>query len=280
MSDHPRMRGEDEHLQHAGATPRGSPPHARGRPGRYRAGGGRAGITPACAGKTLSRVTSRTISRDHPRMRGEDPTCRLCCVSMGGSPPHARGRPRPCPNLLRSRRITPACAGKTNEVNVTRAASGDHPRMRGEDLLTVAIAGQTAGSPPHARGRLDFPGDVDVAAGITPACAGKTFAEPLGDGAHEDHPRMRGEDGSSEGLEDGRAGSPPHARGRLFGPVLTYFLPSDHPRMRGEDRFPQEFEVKTSGSPPHARGRPILPCISDQNNRITPACAGKTRTGF
>ena len=73
----------------------GSPPHARGRPHRsgQRLDGGR--LTPACAGKTSYLHAQSKMSAAHPRMRGEDvPEVRVS-GDFGGSPPHARGRPRP-----------------------------------------------------------------------------------------------------------------------------------------------------------------------------------------
>ena len=70
--DHPRMRGEDVSWVSRPEIDSGSPPHARGRriapaitPPSLR-------ITPACAGKTPQRDDPRTVSPDHPRMRGED----------------------------------------------------------------------------------------------------------------------------------------------------------------------------------------------------------------
>ena len=66
------MRGEDRLKRPRQRWRGGSPPHARGRPVAimlYRRAGG---ITPACAGKTLCWKRTFRITRDHPRMRGED----------------------------------------------------------------------------------------------------------------------------------------------------------------------------------------------------------------
>ena len=107
---------------------------------------------------------------------------------------------------------------------------------------------------------------------------------------------MRGEDdvgGQTWGVD---GGSPPHARGRLFQPrfppLAQRITPAcagktarmyvhcrrraDHPRMRGEDFLPEGGDRPGLGSPPHARGRPAgYPGVTVQQ-RITPACAGKT----
>ena len=111
--DHPRMRGEDRSLRGLLETPRGSPPHARGRPGMISATINTMRITPACAGKTGSQRPGRRAFRDHPRMRGEDVERPLAAPNADGSPPHARGRQLPEVRVALVVRITPACAGKT-----------------------------------------------------------------------------------------------------------------------------------------------------------------------
>ena len=91
-------------------------------------------------------------------------------------------------------RITPACAGKTWVSSRAWEIFPDHPRMRGEDELSVYAEGGWLGSPPHARGRLAGLRGHDRKVRITPACAGKTRRGPGGPRGLSDHPRMRGED--------------------------------------------------------------------------------------
>ena len=176
---------------------------------------------------------------------------------------------------MKTRRITPACAGKTRSFKIVRVELPDHPRMRGEDKKVTKEGFQISGSPPHARGRpaLLFRRFPDF--GITPACAGKTQSAPSARSATPDHPRMRGEDRGSMRAGLSVQGSPPHARGRLrplrrtglsrgitpacAGKTDTDFnfdvTDSDHPRMRGEDLDGLGPEWRYGGSPPHARGR-------------------------
>ena len=88
--------------------------------------------------------------------------------------------------------------------------------MRGEDVSNDSSAARSAGSPPHARGRLIVVRIRRMGRRITPACAGKTsycHHETL---LNEDHPRMRGEDDSPSAFWLDADGSPPHARGRPF----------------------------------------------------------------
>ena len=95
---------------------------------------------------------------------------------------------------LETKRITPACAGKTIDVNALNLRHPDHPRMRGEDTTTLRGFAVQRGSPPHARGRLPDVLQRQDGSGITPACAGKTCRRRLRRRRQEDHPRMRGED--------------------------------------------------------------------------------------
>ena len=87
-------------------------------------------------------------------MRGEDNLPAGEAGKVNGSPPHARGRLGAYDHGLASRRITPACAGKTGGGVLGWLVWGDHPRMRGEDV------------------RLQL--KLDGRQRITPACAGKT----------------------------------------------------------------------------------------------------------
>ena len=174
--DHPRMRGEDQVDIEQAADELGSPPHARGRRCGNTVNSGIGGITPACAGKTRRLSAIRLGIPDHPRMRGEDRERVILALLAMGSPPHARGRPGfgfrpsvPCG-------ITPACAGKTSTRLMCSREAGDHPRMRGEDVLILLCRDTQHGSPPHARGRPTSPSGCPASCRITPACAGKTPA--------------------------------------------------------------------------------------------------------
>ena len=69
--------------------------------------------------------------------------------------------------------------------------------MRGEYMFQNSAYGNKWGSPPLARGILDTMGDIEFPIGITPACAGNTDAINGCDYVVGDHPRLRGEYGSS-----------------------------------------------------------------------------------
>ena len=172
--DHPRMRGEDKYRQSNAPKRQGSPPHARGRLHQLMSERALKRITPACAGKTITKSKCLATPPDHPRMRGEDPIRHLGHAEEVGSPPHARGRPYYTCACHTNPGITPACAGKTLKSASGAASDRDHPRMRGEDETARPQLGEHIGSPPHARGRRRPPHANDIAGRITPACAGKT----------------------------------------------------------------------------------------------------------
>ena len=65
------MRGEKNAVNTSPRGTLGSPPHARGKGGSNGANGQAGGITPACAGKSVSAGGSHHEPGDHPRMRGE-----------------------------------------------------------------------------------------------------------------------------------------------------------------------------------------------------------------
>ena len=69
--DHPRVCGEKHRDESSGTLSKGSPPRVRGKV-RWLSGlSGSPGITPACAGKSLSVVLVGGLAGDHPRVCGE-----------------------------------------------------------------------------------------------------------------------------------------------------------------------------------------------------------------
>ena len=114
--DHPRMRGEKGIARQDDANVAGSPPHARGKARKASRISPAVRITPACAGKSETGTNPAETVKDHPRMRGEKPSWASLPLRCRGSPPHARGKDNVEENRMKSRRITPACAGKSKVV--------------------------------------------------------------------------------------------------------------------------------------------------------------------
>ena len=146
------MRGEHEVPERPPPPSPGSPPHARGAPGRLVGSVSSDGITPACAGSTFCGRVVTSLCRDHPRMRGEHHPIFVVAGAEAGSPPHARGARGDFAVSADAFGITPACAGSTVGEFPIGSGVEDHPRMRGEHRLPAALVSAPSGSPPHARG--------------------------------------------------------------------------------------------------------------------------------
>ena len=136
-----------------------------------------------------------------------------------GSPPHGRGKVHRQGREGRSRRITPAWAGKRCSSGRCCMRQRDHPRVGGEKTENITPSIYEQGSPPRRRGKVVRPDVVDKAAGITPAWAGKSCEIPLQLQAAKDHPRVGGEKRRLTRAESAPVGSPPRGRGkgRLYG---------------------------------------------------------------
>ena len=138
-------------------------------------------ITPACAGKTYQERFSVHHCKDHPRVCGENGLKNKIKLLTKGSPPRVRGKRQSRRCCGRSARITPACAGKTENMRTCVRLFEDHPRVCGENLSNVSKRLVSKGSPPRVRGK-QFIGTLGIApTRITPACAGKTVGESFTD---------------------------------------------------------------------------------------------------
>ena len=168
------MCGENSKFTGTSLYGMGSPPHVRGKLHDAFPNGDTGRITPACAGKTLAASYPCHISRDHPRMCGENSANNLCVNALLGSPPHVRGKHVNTTALSNIDRITPACAGKTSPIMVAWPWIVDHPRMCGENDTIAVQKYSRLGSPPHVRGKLESVEHDSLGHRITPACAGKT----------------------------------------------------------------------------------------------------------
>ena len=134
MQDHPRMCGEKGLVSPMIRERLGSPPHVRGKVVLRQVAGAPTGITPACAGKSLSTASIMACCRDHPRVCGEKAYSKVIAGSLWGSPPRMRGKGRNFSSCVCPDRITPAYAGKSCIFGYCACVCGDHPRMCGEKL--------------------------------------------------------------------------------------------------------------------------------------------------
>ena len=171
------------------------------------------GITPACAGTTACLVTIFAVHRDHPRVCGDygivagyQNTCR-------GSPPRVRGLLCGNSQWQWSGRITPACAGTTQQGSRPASRIRDHPRVCGDYAEVFGRKSISLGSPPRVRGLpVETAKGVEIAR-ITPACAGTTRSALYWFLPLRDHPRVCGDYSLHGILQSLAMGSPPRVRG-------------------------------------------------------------------
>ena len=110
-------------------------------------------ITPAHAGKTFGITKITGLESDHPRACGENASNAINSAVGFGSPPRMRGKPSHLLFSSRSRRITPAHAGKTGGSVRSCLSISDHPRACGENFFIKRLTFFPGGSPPRMRGK-------------------------------------------------------------------------------------------------------------------------------
>ena len=100
----------------------GSPPRVREKLTSAEFGDIRTRITPACAGKTTTKLSPCLRKRDHPRVCGKNALIVDEPKRLLGSPPRVREKLlKSSPDRLSSG-ITPACAGKTAKRSSSQAS--------------------------------------------------------------------------------------------------------------------------------------------------------------
>ena len=191
--DHPRVCGEKLPPGRHGRCAAGSPPRVRGKAAAEILSLAAAGITPACAGKSLSKLRRRAGTRDHPRVCGEKMSTFFFWQNRAGSPPRVRGKVICSRFAMPCRGITPACAGKRGSQPPGAKGAGDHPRVCGEKTFNRREVWRITGSPPRVRGKDGRPVPLHALPGITPACAGKSWENVIYWDTDRDHPRVCGE---------------------------------------------------------------------------------------
>ena len=113
VRDHPRVCGKNLTLNISVLDSLGSPPRVREKLSDSNIQRMKAGITPACAGKTLRLPRFQQLGRDHPRVCGKNGVLSMSLKRDMGSPPRVREKPDEYGLYKVGEGITPACAGKT-----------------------------------------------------------------------------------------------------------------------------------------------------------------------
>ena len=254
----------------------GSSPRGRGKRHPVRHRRARKRLIPAWAGKTHLRYSLRTGYRAHPRVGGENWPTRGAGSSACGSSPRGRGK-REEAHLTHGRvRLIPAWAGKTESRARWARLTAAHPRVGGENYISLRLNGH--------RGWL------------IPAWAGKTRI--LHDRSHRRgaHPRVGGENVSMAPLGSQGWGSSPRGRGKqrhttktltfvrlipawagktgVYLVTTVYWLA--HPRVGGENAQWKSRASRNCGSSPRGRGKPDSAKRERYVPGLIPAWAGKT----
>ena len=172
--DHPRVCGKNTAIRRLCKGGGGSPPRVREEhiaalpPRRFQ------GITPACAGRTLTQCGACGRSQDHPRVCGKNDLSLGLIDKSIGSPPRVREELPPSCLLPLVLRITPACAGRTLRDCLLVLMIRDHPRVCGKNRMIHRIRGLWRGSPPRVWEEPKIQSRLQIHKRITPACAGRT----------------------------------------------------------------------------------------------------------
>ena len=235
------------------------------------------------------------LSRDHPRVCGEEWLSGSSRLSGSGSPPRVRGGVGENVQEGRLAGITPACAGRRTPSALSAASARDHPRVCGEEKQHLVDEEIKVGSPPRVRGGVSQSERPHLFLGITPACAGRRRPSGRRSLTRWDHPRVCGEEWNGNFGKVFNQGSPPRVRGgvgsshphdapqgitpacagRSVGVNNVFGCPWDHPRVCGEEVVAVRIAEICAGSPPRVRGGVKRRSRRISISRITPACAGR-----
>ena len=274
--DHPRVGGEKTSRGCQQKHTRGSPPRGRGKVTRLYALADLEGITPAWAGKRPQTAHRVKPQQDHPRVGGEKSSSRSSAAAPRGSPPRGRGKVDGGFLGGCGLGITPAWAGKSQQMLKDASHGQDHPRVGGEKSGPVMLIKAVRGSPPRGRGKGLGGLALVHATRITPAWAGKRQPGAGKGSARMDHPRVGGEKLSSSHPSGSSMGSPPRGRGKGCSANHLEVGGEDHPRVGGEKSAGAFFFSPMSGSPPRGRGKACQESSAGGSAGITPAWAGKS----
>ena len=111
--------------------------------------------------------------------------------------------------------LIPACAGKTAVHHHHTDKETAHPRVCGENYRQSKFAHVQMGSSPRVRGKLTVGDWEGHAAGLIPACAGKTDVLRVYHQLPPAHPRVCGENSLDRSTSSRVKGSSPRVRGKL-----------------------------------------------------------------
>ena len=255
---------------------------------------------PAYAGKTLVSSNGIVGSPEHPRVCGENHPWRSTTPHARGTSPRMRGKPQDNTDGRYDDRNIPAYAGKTMMRRIGGYATGEHPRVCGENVPSNFPVRVAAGTSPRMRGKPWFPRRPGFVLRNIPAYAGKTNAGITGSDAGTEHPRVCGENLAASRPRLSTSGTSPRMRGKpasrlpwtaSFRNIPAYAgktrdrssggaAGKEHPRVCGENVNPIRMGFPQLGTSPRMRGKPKAFCFLAPSRRNIPAYAGKTSRAY
>ena len=293
---HPRSRGENRLRVSNRTAGDGSSPLTRGKRGFACFRSLFCRLIPAHAGKTSPARRASSVTRAHPRSRGENAKDAWLGNIDTGSSPLTRGKPPQERCRDSGGGLIPAHAGKTGDVEEWPRVPSAHPRSRGENALSYWPPRRRTGSSPLTRGKRAHSLRLALQPGLIPAHAGKTVTVSADDWSKLAHPRSRGENSHAHSNSKVAPGSSPLTRGKPAVPSEVRdragLIPAHagktsaegaragmgwaHPRSRGENSSRSTSRVTCSGSSPLTRGKLEVRLLGRRGLGLIPAHAGKT----
>ena len=148
----PRGRGEQTVTFPRRLFSMGPSPRARGAADGHLLVFGVRGVFPACTGSRKDSRRTRTASRGHPRIHGEQAERYSSAARCSGSFPRTQGTDTLLREEGRVVGVIPGHAGSSNPTTCPAPRTWGHPRIRGEQSMKIGPAGATSGPSPHTRG--------------------------------------------------------------------------------------------------------------------------------
>ena len=295
---HPRVCGEQRRSRHLQPCASGSSPRMRGTGARRRLPMADDRFIPAYAGNRRGgprRLKRRAV---HPRVCGEQGGAASAGSDARGSSPRMRGTAYrgllwSCPL-----RFIPAYAGNRPGPTTPPCRGSVHPRVCGEQFLSLQAGPLPFGSSPRMRGTVDEVAWYEESLRFIPAYAGNRCRWRTNGRADSVHPRVCGEQSITYAPGQTMYGSSPRMRGT--GRTLdgsddpSRFIPAYagnravskrrggnhgvHPRVCGEQKVGPITDYSTDGSSPRMRGTVDMLLSDWLGWRFIPAYAGNRRS--
>ena len=136
-TEHPRVCGENIWAAEDGFGDAGTSPRMRGKPCSRALNTRLLRNIPAYAGKTIFSHSAKRSQQEHPRVCGENKSVYQSRSVGGGTSPRMRGKLFQALSKSDSPRNIPAYAGKTRVNLLEGQPQPEHPRVCGENDLTI-----------------------------------------------------------------------------------------------------------------------------------------------